>query len=183
MDTFFRFTQGCRTLFLLHRTKEGAASQAEGEQKKMIVQNEYEFKEALCTLLELKHQSNNELRIYSSVNSRNMEKAIRKFKFSMLESDYYDEENRLNFYLDIKNRFFSSLMNPESRKTSYFLIDCDSEAQTQAALTKCAELNIHIHQVYGTKNGTHIITAPFNQALFQIPEIEIHKDGLLLLKY
>lgn len=180
---FKQFSVGIRVLFLVHRSKEGAERANGDKMRKVITTNSTEFYEALKPLIKQKNESSETLRIYSSVNDRDMEKAIRKFKFDQLEADYYDDTSRFSFYTDVKNRFVSSLMSPSAKGTSYFLFDCDSEEETQASLKELAELHVHIVQSYPTKNGTHIITMPFNPNLFHTPNVDINKDGLLLLSY
>ncbi len=184
-DEFSMFTGGYRTLLLIHRAKEGAEKANNSHLKKYISSNEKEFVEYLYKLLYLKDNSKDQLRIYSQVNSRNFEKAIRTFKELQLEADYYDEENKHAFYKDMKNRFVSAFSKPSNRETSYFIIDCDNQQEHELALTELADkgLNPLIVQQYPTKNGWHIITGPFNPDLLPTMNNKINKDGLILLSY
>lgn len=187
-DKFKNYTDGVRVLFLIHRNKEGGATN-NTKVRKVITKNTKEFYEELYKLVEEKQNTKDiPYRIYSSVNARDIKKAIRKFKFDQLEADYYDEESSLGFYYDIKNRFISALMIPASRQkeTNYFILDVDNEEGRDVngeCLMKLAEINVEIVDMFATKNGSHIIVKPFNPSLFDVPGVGIHKDGLLLLDF
>ncbi len=182
-DTFDKYTIGVNLLMLIFRAKEGAQSANNDKLRKIIVTNKQEFINGLYELLETKERMNLPLRIYSSVNSRDMEKAIRQFKFEQLNADYYDVLSRHAFYFDIKNRFIGTLMTPTCRAETKFLLDVDDEKSQNESLKKLAELDIEILDVFKTKNGYHILTKPFNPNLFTIENVEIKKDAMLLLDY
>jgi hypothetical protein len=183
MFQFARYVDGVNVLILIFRSKEGAKSANNDHLQKIISDNPKKFKEALLSLLDRKEKSGLPLRIYSSVNKRDISKAIRQFKYEQLDAEYYSAEDKNSFYLDIKNRFVGSLMKPSSRAETKFLIDVDDENAHSESLKKLAELNIQIFDVFKTKNGWHIITEPFNPALFTVKDTEIKKDGMLLLDY
>ena len=193
LSQFKDFTDGVRMLMLTHRSKEGGkVTRPDKVARRIITTNTEEFKEALQDLLELKNKSEVPLRIYSCVNRRDFNKAIREFKRQQLEADYYDIESRNRFYLDIKNRFLGSLMKPSSRAETKFLIDLDGEeVERYKSLVedKLKELKIKVLLNYPTKNGEHLITSPFNPSDLIIPDYdkpfvpEIKKDALLLLSY
>ena len=191
-DEFKFFTDGVRVMFLIHRNKEGGETN-NTKVRKVITRDKEEFRLELIKLVDEKERAAMlrepiPYRIYSSVNARDIEKAIRQFKFEQLEADYYDDESRRSFYYDSKNRFVGALMTPSSRMKdqSYFIFDVDDvpgvdkQGEALSALGACGA-NIVIQ--YRTKNGWHIVTEPFNPNTFSCPGVEIKKDGLLLLSY
>ena len=188
--TFSDFMSGYRFIMLTQRSKEGGkVNKPDRVAKKRISSNKEEFLEIVKNFLEIKQQSDKPLRIYSSVNSRDIEKAIREFKHRQLDADYYDEESRHKFYLDIKNRWISCLMNPSSRSETKFLIDVEdiikeSENWDISIIRKHLEdIKVKVLLQYPTKSGIHIITEPFNPNLWNDDFGDIKKDSLLLLDY
>jgi hypothetical protein len=185
---FIDFRHGVRTLFLIQRHKEGGETNNSKLIKK-ITRNTVEWQEALEELLVEKYSSPLKLRIYACVNDRNFNKAIHKFKVEQLEADLYDQEQKENFYLDIRNRFIGCLMQPPQRASSLFLFDCDDvENPTDEHFNDIENFyagigDNHI-KTYRTKNGNHVITKPFNYTKLKLPaKTELKKDGLLLLSY
>lgn len=191
-DEFKFFSDGVRVLFLIHRNKEGGETN-NTKVRKVITRDSEEFRLELIKLIDEKERAAMlrepiPYRIYSSVNARDIEKAIRQFKFEQLESDYYDDESRHNFYYDSKNRFVGALMTPSSRMKdqSYFIFDVDNvegRDMMGEALSVLAVCDAKIIMQYATKNGWHIVSEPFNPNTFSCPGVEIKKDGLLLLAY
>ncbi len=180
MEDFHGFTDGVRLVFLIHRNKEGGETN-NTKTRKIITTNSKEFETALLELLQMQQNSEIPYRIYSSVNSRDIEKAIRKFKIEQLEADYYDTEQKHQFYLDIKNRWVGCLMQPAQKNTSFFIFDVDTKDDGEALI---ALNGIPFVKKYSTKNGWHIVTEPFNYTTIKLPkDVEIQKDGLLLLSY
>lgn len=184
MEEFKHYTTGYRVLFLIHRNKEGGETN-NTKYRKIITRNREEYKAALLGLLIEKSQTDIPYRIYASVNERNINKAIRRFKYEQLEADYYDQIQKENFYLDLKNRFIGCLMQPPQRATSYFLFDVDNEEGRDVMGETLQVLpNEMILQTYPTKNGWHIITKPFDYTKIKLPNgCSINKDGLLLLAW
>jgi len=179
MDNFYNFTDGVRLLLLIHRGKEGGQNR-DRKHKKKISKNRENFREILISYLEIMKTSDIPYRIYSCVNARNIDKAIREFKRVQLDADYYDTDSKQDFYIDINNRWISSLMKPKSRDETSFLIDVDEGDDLKEILDELIHITRNYFK-YKTKNGWHIITQPFNPALLTI--IKVKKDGLLLLKY
>ena len=183
-ENFKEYTEGVRVLFLLHRNKEGGGNNEHSKIRKIITTNTDEFLEALTELEDLKNESKLPLRIYSTVNPRNMEKAIRKFKEMQLESDYQDEKSRYGFYFDVKNRLISALMRPSSKADSNFLIDLDNCCERSLkTICKKLEKKTEILMTYNTKSGYHVITKPFDYTKLDDDRIQVNPDGLLLLDY
>jgi len=184
LSEFKLFIDGYRVLFLIHRNKEGGATN-NTKVRKIIVRNNGEYKTALKELVREKNESELPYRIYASLNQRNIDKAIRQFKFEQLEADYYDQIQKENFYLDIKNRFIGCLMQPAQRKTSLFMFDVDNEeGRDVMGESLLAIPSEQIIQTYPTKNGWHIITKAFNYTTLKLPDgCELKKDGLILLSW
>lgn len=183
-EEFEQFSTGYRCLFLIQRHKEGGETQNSRLIKK-ITRNSEEYLKAIEELVDEQMSSELTLRIYASVNERNFPKAIRQFKFEQLEADYYDQTQKENFYLDVKNRFIGCLMQPAQRATNFFLFDVDTVEgnDTHGETLHCLPPELIITQ-YKTKNGWHIITQPFDYTKITLPNgVEMKKDGLLLLSF
>jgi len=184
------FMDGYRLIMLTQRSKEGGkVNKPDRVAKKKISSNKEEFLKIFNEFKEIKYKSDKQLRIYSSVNKRDINKGIREFKYRQLENDYYDEDSKDKFYLDIKNRWISCLMKPSSRAETRFLIDIDniikkSENWDISIIKKHLEdIKVKVLLQYPTKSGIHIITEPFNPNLWNSDYGEIKKDALLLLDY
>lgn len=181
---FIDFTSGVRTLFLIQRHKEGGETH-NSRLKKVITRNSKEFYNALEELVIEQGNSEFMLRVYSCVNDRDFNKAIHKFKVEQLDADLYHQEQKENFYLDVKNRFLGCLMQPSQANDSLFLWDCDDAERVDVVGVMLRTIpNELIVKQYRTKNGWHIITKPFNHTIYNYPTcVELKKDGLLLLSY
>ncbi len=186
MSKFAPYTDGVRTLMLTHRGKDGGKSDRPDRFAiKRISTDKEDFAVKLVELCHMKFQEKEKpLRIYSSLNARSMKKHIREFKRRQLDADYYDIQSRYKFYRDVKNQWFSSMMKPNSKNGSLFLIDIDSTeeyAQFQVDWNERMITQGTILDRFPTKNGWHVITEPFNPTLMS--EYDIKKDGLLLLDW
>lgn len=193
MDEWKGFTDGVRVLFLIWRKKEGAKVDRNLKIRKFVSSDEEEFEKCLEQLLDLKERyAELPLRIYSTVNKRNMDKAIRKFKELQLENDYQDKEQFYGFYKDIKNRWISSMTRPSSRLETQFIIDIDNEDKDYLKKIE-SEILEHTELIkkYKTKNGYHLIVKPFNPNLIKsyskdghiYEDVSLKKDDLVLLDY
>lgn len=181
MQEFYNYTDGVRMLMLIHRSKEGGKLGDRNKQNiRKISTNREEFKQILIGLLEEKNKRKEPYRIYSCVNKRNMDKAIRIFKQRQLDADYYDKDSRDKFYIDVKNSFLSALMSPQARGETLFLLDIDEGQNIKEVKSKLSPITRN-YKTYKTKNGYHIISQPFNPNL--LAGVEIKKDGLILLDY
>lgn len=183
-NKFSQFTSGYRCLFLLQRHKEGGETN-NTKLTKRVTRNPEQYYEALLSLISLKMDSELPLRIYACVNERDFNKAIRKFKYEQLDADYYDQEQKENFYLDVKNRFIGCLMQPTQKAESFFLFDVDNDEGRDVAgeFLKVIDNDLIVFR-YPTKNGWHFITEPFNYTKIELPQsVELKKDALLLLDY
>ena len=176
------FKDGLRVVMLLLRAKNGGHNRPDYHVHRRITRNIEEYDAAvqeLSTLRDTKEQP--ELwRIYSTLNRRNIEKAIRIFKTDQLEADYYDEESRHRFYIDIKNRWVGALMKPQSRAETFFLVDVDTNhGESIEAAEKTLHTVTDIFMGYSTPFGVHFIVKPYNHTL--TPELEVKKDALMLV--
>ena len=174
----FDITSGYRMLMLIDRNKCGTDRNTK-KCIRRISTNKEEFIEILSEFLEIKKDSE---RIYSCVNERDINKAIRIFKQHQLDAEYYDEVSKNSFYLDIKNRWISAIMKPQAKKTSYFLLDIDTKDKEEVADIKARLCKISANYIrYEIKNGYHFVCPPFDPSLMS--DIDIKKDGMLLLNY
>lgn len=78
-------------------------------------------------------------------------------------------------------------MSPSCRTETSFLIDIDDKESIADTIIYAKrlleELKVKIIFTYLTKNGSHIITEPFNPTLWDKELGEIKKDSLLLISY
>lgn len=183
-DNFKDYSDGCRVLLLLQRNKEGGQTH-NTKLKKIVTRSSQDFLKGLIELVKEKNESELPLRIYSSLNKRDFEKAIRQFKSEQLDADYFHQEQKENFYIDARNRFVGALMQPQQRGSNLFMFDIDEE-EGRDVMGETLQVipNEHILMQYKTKNGWHIITTPFNHTTINLPKnCEFKKDGLLLLDW
>lgn len=173
------FKDGYRGLMLLHRNKDGNTGNAQRKSIKLISSSVDDWHKKIDELHALQRSACPNHRIYSSVNKRVLRKAIHDFKHRQLDVDLDSDELRGEFYTDIKNRFFSALMNPKCRETSYFLIDCDTELDHSNALRMISPELIVFD--YETRNGRHLITNAFNPAILKWADLEPKKDDLIFI--
>ncbi len=168
------FKSGYRGILLIHRNKDGCIGNAQRKSFKKISNSPEQWEKIVSEYRHMQQTSHQGFRIYSSVNPRNMPKAIHEFKRRQLEFDYGNNEELDEFYRDIDNRFFSCLMNPNCRIGSLFLVDCDTEEEYLKGKDRIPE-NLIVFD-YATKSGRHIITNPFNPDELKV---DIKKDDLL----
>lgn len=178
---------GYRTLFILERAKDGGHNKEEKQVFNFAVTtNEAELSVKLKEFLWLKYfYDDKELRIYFSVNERNPHKAVRNVMKAILDSYYADQLNRDLVVKKIVKGTRSYIMNPNTQKSSYFLLDVDDEEGKDImgeTLQEMGELEVEELYRRRTKNGWHIVTKPFNPNLWRA-KAEIKKDGLLLLDF
>lgn len=187
-EIFKDYSDGIRIVYLVHRSKEGGFNNVQKRHfKKAITTNSEEFFNAVEEFKKTKDVDERPLRIYASMNSRDIKKAQRLFKQRMLDMDYVSDEIRNRFYFDLKNQFVSCLADKSSRNSKNFLFDLDevddrSFHQIYNLLEKRTEILLH----YQTKNGWHIITKPFNYAKdLDNPNLvdALHADSLMLVDY
>lgn len=172
------FTDGFRGIMLIRRNKDGGEGNAQRKSIKRISSDTTEWKAYIRELRDMQLSTHSGHRIYSSLNSRNINKVIYEFKRRQLDLEAGGLEEYWNFYIDIENRFFSSFMNPSAREQKNFLIDCDSDEEYKKAVMQLNGLGLILYE-YPTKNGMHIITKPFNQLDFE--PMQVKKDDLMFI--
>lgn len=183
-DEFKDFQDGIRVVMLINR---GVMNSNKGSKRwinKIITTDRPSWLKAVERLMALQdHLDDPDIRLYASVNSRKLDKAINTFKHQQLD---ILPEQKEEFYSHINDRFCSCLMKPENRDSKYFLIDQDSKtANAYLAVDKLlSDNNIKCYYNYSTKNGYHYIVQPFDVRLIEgIKDVSLQKDGLLLLRW
>lgn len=184
-NEFIDFTDGCRMLILIERTKDGGHNKEERRtlQTRFTFSPE-EYKQALKEMLLLKI-INPECRLYASVNSRDVKKIIRQIEVELLECHYADDERAMFTYKKLIKSARHFVMQQACANEKLFIIDVDNEEGKDIygeALQECERIGVDILKTYKTKNGWHFIVKPFNPALW-LHKSEIKKDALILLDY
>ena len=187
------FTEGVRVLLLMQRAKDGGSAKTDrAAVTKVVTQSSTEFLEELAKLRGLWKP---DYRIYSTINARSLDKAIRIFKYRQLDADYFAQSDREAFYLDLDNRWISCLKDNRAAapRHNLFLIDIDIEGPEDYPADDVRQwlqqLGHHVHD-YKTRNGDHFICHPFNPAYFMNAtkwagklNDTIHKNALMLWSY
>lgn len=165
------FKKGTRILLITLRNKDGGEG-SNRSAKKMISRNPEEFDK--CMEILIKRRRGME-RIYSTVDERDIEKAIRIFKGRQLDADYYDIESKHSFYIDIWNRWISSIQSGGARKGTLFMVDVDDDKNEEDRIRQeIKEKGIELVHEYPTKNGRHFILNPFNPSLVSFDCLKNH---------
>lgn len=178
------FSEGVRILMLTTRSKDGGRTNNPDRQpsnKKYVTRSSEEYYEKLDELIAEMNQSQ---RIYSTVDPRDTEKAIHKFKQNQLDADYYAEKDKFGFYDDVYNRWISSLQQPTARASRLFLYDIDDDEgdpiTREEAVFLMEKGGINVLHSYNTKNGCHVITDPHDPKKI---DIQHQKNSMLLVAY
>lgn len=174
------YKKGVRILMLIHRKKDGGPSQTDRRSIRYVSRNPKEFDKFYWILFKEKRLSRAPLRIYSSVNARNVLRAIRLFKMQQIVGESQSIEDQIAFYTKSSTQFLSCLSKPQCAERKFFLVDVDDKDgqdlnESLDSLKKFTE----IIDVRKTPNGSHVIVKPFNYAL--TPDLEIKKDAMILL--
>lgn len=170
------FKGGTRIMIRTNRSKENGGK-GEDVLEKVVTRSVDEF---FDTFNAMSSRRSGQERIYSTVDERDVKKAIRIFKERQLDADYYDEESKESFYIDIHNRWISALQNPSAAKTSLFMVDVDEGDDLEKIYQEISHNSLEILHEYDTKNGKHIILKPFNP---KIVTFKIMQNGMMLLAY
>lgn len=177
---------GTRVILLMCRGKDGGPNKEYKRRVSVLIShNKEQLIRNIGKCLAIKDASVDPLRLYMTLNSRNIVKAERNFKEQMLEMDYQSPEMKKVFYERLEGNWVSALMKPSARDTTYFMIDVDNEEgrdMFSEHINELNRLNVEIVQTYNTKNGHHIITKPFNPNTYKYAS-SINKDGQVLLSY
>lgn len=178
---FRKFSNGVRVSMLINR---GIMNNNKGSKRwvnKIISTDSSEWINAINILMDFqKHLNDPDIRLYSCVNSRNIDKAIAMFKHKQID---LQDNMKLKFYTKLNDAFSSCLMQPENKLTKYFLLDVDTK-DTSEVDKFIYDNNISIYSIYPTKKGWHYIVLPFNVKLAEgFKTFCVQKDGLLLINY
>ena len=167
------YKEGVRILMLTLRGKDGGKiTRGDRVAVKLVSRNKEEFDECMDKLLMMRQ---GEERIYSTVDKRSLEKGIRIFKYRQLDAEYYDPASRISFYVDIYNRWISSLQSPKSRAECKFMVDVDFPKDDEEGIRQqIKDLNLTLEHEYETKNGKHFILKPFNPKLVSFDILQNH---------
>ncbi|MDD3915445.1 MAG: hypothetical protein PHF76_12460 [Bacteroidales bacterium] len=130
--------------------------------------------------------------IYVSVNARDTKKAYVNFKKKL--SDYelqamFGQEEYKYQLSRLHKVWYSSLMQPNTRATKYFVVDVDTK--NQEVLNKvidtienfdCKGYTARVFHVKETRNGYHVVTSGFDKKVLSgIPDVSVQSDTLLYL--
>lgn len=180
-NRFHGFMDGIRVVMLIDRGIQNSNKGSKRWINKIITTNEAEWINAVNRLLELQYHLNEpDVRLYSCLNDRNLDKAIKLFTHKQID---ILPDMTIRFYAGINNTFCSCLMKPENRKSKLFLLDIDSKDLTEVDHF-VADYLIQVKHIYHTKKGWHYIVAPFDVRLSHgMKTFIVNKDGLLLVNY
>lgn len=185
------FKEGVRVLLLMLRAKDGGSAKTDRKAtKKVITQSPAEFDEALSELRSLWQPDQ---RIYSTINARSIDKAVRLFKYRQLDADYFAVDDRNSFYLDLENRWVSCLKDSKAAIGSLFLFDIDNDNKDSSRIVDnlrskpasiLGKVFFSVVDDYATRGGRHIITTPFNPSTVEpYTQATLMKNALMLWSY
>ncbi len=179
--TFSKFMNGIRVLMLINRSVQNSNKGSKRWINKIITKNEDEWLDACEKLISIqKYLGDSNIRLYSCVNERDLNKAISLFNHKQI--DLIDDQKE-KFYCNIHDSFSSCLMKPENKLTKYFLLDVDSLNTFEVDMF-IINNSINVILCYPSKNGWHYIVSPFNIKLAEgCKTFEVKKDALLLINY
>lgn len=179
--TFEHFMYGIRVVMLIDRDKQNSNKGSRRWINKIITTNEIQWINAINRLLEMQYHLNNpSIRLYSCLNNRNLDKAIKAFNHRQID---LDPDMMALFYAKINDSFCSCLMKPENKLSKYFMLDVDTKEPNEVDDFVFKE-NINVTHRYQTKNGWHYIVLPFNVKLAEgYKTFTVNKDAMLLVHY
>jgi hypothetical protein len=168
------FTDGTRVLMLKSRHKDGIAE----ERAILRVSHGVDrFRRQMNYLLEIMRPSE---RIYASAGQRDLKKAIRLFKERQLEADYAGEPEE--FYRHIDARWASCLMAPAAQLEKFWVFDCDTPEDSMSVRNEYFADGAKVEPYcYRSKNGEHIVVAPFNRSRLSGPVNALLHDNAIIL--
>lgn len=172
---------GVRVVMLIDRGVQNSNKGSRRWINKIITTNYGEWIKAVKVLSDMQdYIGNPDIRLYSCVNDRKIDKAILMFKHKQLD---VLEESKNTFYAKINDSFASCLMKPENKNTNFFLLDIDTR-ESKEIDKFVQQYAIQVFHTYPTKKGWHYITLPFNAKIADNQTIfTLQKDGLLLIRY
>ncbi len=186
-ERFPLFTEGYRCLLLKIRRKD-AEGQTQRTVRTLVSRDSKNWVEILAMLLRERENlpEIEQMRIYQTVNARDIKKAVAHFVQHFVE--LLGSENRQplhDAFFKCKAKATSAFMQRSSAVTKYFLFDCDTRNDWVLVTLESRLMDrTTILLKYATKNGWHFITEPFNPNDIELPEhVELKKDALMLLHF
>ncbi len=178
---FNHFQSGIRVVMLIDRGIQNSNKGSKRWINKIVTTNEQEWMEAITSLVLLQDALGNpDIRLYSCVNSRSIDKAIAMFKHKQID---LQEDMKFKFYSKINNTFASCLMKPENRDSRLFLLDIDTK-DTYEVDRFITDNLIKVTHSYPSKRGWHYVCEPFNVLLSESANTFcVKRDGLLLIRW
>lgn len=176
------FRQGINILMLIDRGIQNSNKGSRRWINKIVTEDIDTWDRAANRLIELQNYINDpNIRLYSSINPRNMKKAIKKFQHKQLD---LIQDNEASFYTRINDSFCSCLMSPENRERSFFLLDHDTKDPNELNAFLIRNNHIEQYYMYPTPNGWHAIVSPFNPHLMEgMIKTELKRDALILINW
>lgn len=186
-DVFGPFMRGTRVLLLLQRKKEGGNTREDRRRHVgFAATDEKEIMERIRQLVTLQMMSKEPLRVYMSVNPRDIRKANYEFRRRLLQ-DECDGMVEVHGKV-MQDRWISALMATNADKgvqDKYFILDVDDTGDDVMGkvLRRMDELGVVEQMRYRTKNGWHVVVDPFRRDLWDVEGVGVQVDGLLLLSF
>lgn len=184
---FSVFSTGYRMVIMIHRQKDGGNNkEAHRVLGSWMYKDAIEFEKSIFKALWLNMANEQNVRIYASVNSRNIKKSIQYIEKSLLDMHYCNNKDQVTrLYEKVFQDPRTFLMQPSHKSENMFLLDIDNLENVDVLNEVLQKMNSNgIKEVFRTKtrNGWHIVTEPFNPLLLGKYKDIIHKDGLILIK-
>ena len=185
---FMPFTDNVRVQLLIDRGINNTHGGSARWVNKLISTDEISFRKNVQILLHQMYTLNNpDVRLYSSLNVRNIRSAAKMFCHKQID---LNDENFNYFYSHIKDEFVSCLMKPENKFKGLWLIDLDTKDTNNLDYVLEQEYRCHIATAqdprtifkYETPNGWHYIVNKLDTRIIDVvTNAEVKGDGLLLL--
>lgn len=171
------FKEGVRLLMRILRKKDGGPADTDRSVERIVVNGPEEFDKVFKRMQDRLRPKE---RIYASLSPRDLQKAIYEFRVAQLRAER--EEDPVQFYLNIQNRWIRVLMKQECcrREDKLWILDVDNVESSAHVFTQLERLEVPIVRQYNTPNGFHIVVKPFNTASWPKCSELLKKDAMLL---
>jgi hypothetical protein len=170
------YNEGAQVQMLINRAVGNTNKGSKRWVNKLVSFNKEDFTINCFKLIaQMKHIGDPSIRLYGSINARKYIEARKSFSHRLI--DKYDDDL---FWKDINSNLISAFMQPENSIKKYYLIDSDDKNNFDAISNLIPDDKLK--KVYNTKKGHHFITSGFDiRPLKDIPNVEMHRDGLMIL--
>jgi len=113
-------------------------------------------------------------RVYHSVNSRDMVKALKLFRHTIIDTEK----------TSIESLWRKELLQPHNRATKNFMVDVDDPAEFEAIYTSLMKLGCEDLGTHKSLNGIHQIVTKFDRHTFaqQHPNVDVLTDGYYFIQ-